>query len=50
MKKLIYCKKELNLKVAEIQTLKNGKNNSNSAGSNLDYIKPGEKIIVAHFK
>ena len=48
--KINLLQKDLNLKVAEIQTLKNGMNNSNSPGSNMDNIRPEEKIIVAHFK
>ena len=37
-------------KMAEIQTLRSEMNKTNNSSSNLENCKPGEKIIVAHFK
>ena len=39
---------ELDEKIVEIENLKNG-NNSNINNSDIDVIRTGEKIIVAHF-
>ena len=41
---------DLNAKITEINNLRNQLNSSNNNGSGLEYCKPGEKIIVAHFK
>ena len=41
---------ELNAKITEITNLRYKLNSSNNTNSGIDNIKPGERIIVAHFK